>query len=176
LIEFLFILFRSNRFAGIVNGLNKEQKTVGVRSACRYVWSETKITTNIYARNIIRTLDRKSLLPSEHLKICKVALICCRSINMPDPLKHKEGPWPLQLRTHNLQSDAPDVIVTASNWELISSLKRGELFGFCWYTYSTYREEESGKIGKTEKVDKRGKRRKRRNRYRKKRIQKFARF
>jgi hypothetical protein len=57
----------------------------------------------------------------------------------------------LKLRTDNHQSDAPDVIVTASNWELIGSLKRGELFGFCGYIYSTYREEEMWENGKDEK-------------------------
>jgi hypothetical protein len=81
---------------------------------------------------------------------------------MPDPLKHTEEPWTLQLRTDNHQAGTPDVIVTASNWELIASLKRGELFGFCWYIYeySTYREDEMWEDGKEEKSRQKRERRK----------------
>jgi len=81
---------------------------------CVRFW--TKRTTIIHARNLIRTLDPNSILLSEHLIICTVALMFCGSINMPNPLKHTAEPWSLQSRTDNHKSDDRDVIVTASNW------------------------------------------------------------
>ena len=51
-----------------------------------------KEMTSTHARNLIPTLDPNSILLSEHLIVCTVALVFCGSINMPNPLKHTEEP------------------------------------------------------------------------------------